>query len=178
MLIIQVSGGVFEYLDGDVELFLEFSFDFFADKSLAFGFCSGEFSVSSSALLVLLPFGLVLMQFCDDSFHCGVEDFAFQFAFPDGDYAPGEGFEALVVESVTFFVFPDLIHPEVGVGFGRCVVFAAFVAVPEAAVDEYHGAIFGQEDVGSAGEGLDVDTKAKTGAEERLSHLLFRLGVS
>lgn len=175
MLIIQVSGGVFEYLDGDVELFLEFSFDFFADKSLAFGFCSGEFSVSSSALLVLLPFGLVLMQFCDDSFHCGVEDFAFQFAFPDGDYAPGEGFEALVVESVTFFVFPDLIHPEVGVGFGNRVVFAAVVAVPETSVDEDDRAVFWQNNIWSAGEGLDIDTKAKTGAEERLAYLLFRL---
>jgi len=165
-------------LDGDVELLLEFSFDFFADKSFAFGFGSGEFSVGASALLVLLPFGLVLMQFCDDSFHYGVEDFAFQFAFPDGDYALGEGFEPLIVQGISFLVFSDLVHPEVGVGFGRCVVFAAFVAVPEAAVDEYHGAILGQDDVGSAGEGLDVDTKAKTGAEERLAHLLFRLGVS
>ena len=49
-------------LDGDVELFLQFSFDIFSDLTLTSRFGSGKFAVGAATLAVLFPFVLVLVQ--------------------------------------------------------------------------------------------------------------------
>lgn len=55
--------------------------------------------------------------------------------------------------------------PFAAVGGGGAV-FAAFVAVPEATVDEDDGFVFGEDDVGFAGEGFDVEAEAVAEAVE------------
>ncbi len=78
-----------------MELFLEFALDLFADEFLAAGFGEGEGAVGAAALLVEVPFCLVLTQLGDDAIHCRFDDLGLEFAFPDGEDTPSEGFEAL-----------------------------------------------------------------------------------
>ena len=64
---------------------------------------------------------------------------------------PAETGEGLVVAVVALAVALNLCAPEVHVGLGEAEVAAAFVAVPEAAVDEDTGAVLAKDDVGVAG---------------------------
>lgn len=50
--------------------------------------------------------------------------------------------------------------PELGVGFRGGGIFAAFVAVPEATVDEDDGAVFRQDNIRFPGQGFDVFAEA------------------
>jgi hypothetical protein len=59
----------------------------------------------------------------------------------------------------------------------RRAVFAAFVAVPEAAVGEDDGFVFGEDDIGFAGEGFDVEAEAVTEAVEEGADDFFGDGV-
>ena len=65
-------------------------------------------------------------------------------------------------------------------GFGGGGVFAAFMPVPEAAVDEDDGPVFRQHDVGFAGQVFvqrAVDGEAVAGAGEQGADQQFGLGV-
>lgn len=85
------------------------------------------------------------------------------------------GFQLAPDFLVAVLVAGDFGRPEVGVGFGDRVVFAVFVAVPEAAVDEDDGAVFGEDDVGGAGEALDVYSIAEAQVPEGVAQAQFRL---
>lgn len=61
---------------------------------------------------------------------------------------------------VALFVAFYFLLPEWGVALGHYKVFAAFVAVPEAAVDEDGCLVLAQYYVGGAGQVLDVYTVA------------------
>lgn len=74
---------------------------------------------------------------------------------------PAEAGEGLVVTAVALAVALYLRAPEVDVGLGEAEVAAAFVAVPEAAVDEYAGAVLAQDDVGMAGQARMVEPVAE-----------------
>ena len=110
---------------------------------------------------------------CRDGFR---EAAALEFAFPDDDDGPAFGFQLAPGVLVTLLVPCYLGGPEVGVGFGNRVVFAVFVAVPEAAVDEDDGAVFGEDDVGFAGEASVVDAVAEAQAPEGFAEEQLRLG--
>ncbi len=70
----------------------------------------------------------------------------------------------------------DLGFPPIVVGFGETELGAVFVAVPEAAVDEDDGAVFGKDEVGPTGElfvfravdGEAVAEAVEHGAEDEL----------
>ena len=74
---------------------------------------------------------------------------------------PAETGEGLVVAVVALAVALNLCAPEVHVGLGEAEVAAAFVAVPEAAVDEYAGAVLAKDDVGVAGQARMVEPVAE-----------------
>ena len=57
---------------------------------------------------------------------------------------------------IALFVAFYFLFPERGVALGHYKVTAAFVPVPEAAVDEDDGAVFAQHYVGGAGQALDI----------------------
>ena len=86
----------------------------------------------------------------------------FQFAFPDDDDIPTFCLQLAPDFLVTLLVPGYLGCPEVGVGLGDCIVFAAFVAVPEAAVDKDDGAVLWEDDVGGAGKALVIHAVAET----------------
>ena len=104
------------------------------------------------------------------------EPASFEFAFPDDDDSPAFGFQLAPCVLVALLVPCYLGGPEVGVGFGDGVVLTVFVSVPEAAVDEDDGAVFGEDDVGFAGEALVVDAVAEAQAPEGFAEEQLRLG--
>lgn len=67
--------------------------------------------------------------------------------------------------------------PEIPVCFRQAEVFAAFMSVPEAAVDKNDGLIFLQDNVRRAGQLPNVDTIAQTPGEQILPDNHLRLGI-
>ena len=110
---------------------------------------------------------------CRDCFR---EAAAIEFALPDDDDGPAFGFQLAPCVLVALPVPCYLGGPEVGVGLGNRVVFAGFMAMPEATVDEDDGAVFGKDDVGLAGEAFVVDTEAEAQAPEGFAEEQLRLG--
>lgn len=121
--------------------------------------------------------GLAVLVYLGGHFRDGFrEAAAFEFAFPDDDDGPAFGFKLAPSVLVALLVPCYLGGPEVGVGFGNHVVLAVFVAVPEAAVDEDGGAIFGEDDVGLAGKASIVDAVTEAQAPEGFAKEQLRLG--
>ena len=89
---------------------------------------------------------------------------------------PTELAEGGFVAEVAGLVSLDLGFPPIVVGLGEAEVGAVFVAVPEAAVDEDDGVVFGKDEVRSAGEvfvfravdGEAVAEAVEHGAEDEL----------
>lgn len=75
------------------------------------------------------------------------------FAFPHDEQAPAEFAQSALLEFVARGVACKFLHPESAMVRGRGAVLTAFVAMPEAAVDEEGSFVFGQEDVGADEEG-------------------------
>ena len=75
---------------------------------------------------------------------------------------PAEEAELDAFFYVALFVAFYLLLPELAIALWRYVVAAAFVSVPETAVDKYCGLVFAQDDVGCAGEPANVDPVAVT----------------
>ena len=74
---------------------------------------------------------------------------------------PAEAGEGLIVTVVALAVALYLRAPEIDVGLGEAEVAAAFVAMPEAAVDENACAVLAQDDVGMAGQARMVEPVAE-----------------
>ena len=91
---------------------------------------------------------------------------------------PAEAGEGLVVTAVALAVALNLSAPEVDVGLGEAEVAAAFVAVPEAAVDEDAGAVLAQDDVGMAGQARMVEPVAESAGVQPAADGHLGLGVS
>ena len=87
-----------------------------------------------------------------------------ELAFPDDDDAPAAASETAQVPPVVRDVPREFVGPELPVGLGGGGDFTVLVPVPETAVDEDDGAVFGQDDVGLAGEVLHVEPEAAAGA--------------
>lgn len=88
------------------------------------------------------------------------------FALPDGEDGPAEAGEFGLFVVVASDVAVDFGGPEVAVGGRQGGAGAAFVAVPEAAVDEDDGAVFGQDDVRVAGQVASMESEAVAEAVE------------
>ena len=99
-------------------------------------------------------------------------------ALPDDYRVPAETGEGLIVAVVALAVAFYLRAPEVHVGLGEAEVAAAFVAVPEAAVDEDACAVLAQDDVGVAGQARMVEPVAETAGVQPAPDGHLGLGVS
>ncbi len=78
---------------------------------------------------------------------------------------------------VALFVAFYFLFPERGVALGHYKVAAAFVAVPETAVDEDDGAVFAQHYVGGAGQALDIYAVTVAVGVQVTAHDHLGLGV-
>ena len=78
---------------------------------------------------------------------------------------------------IALFVAFYFLFPEWGVALGHYKVAAAFVAVPEAAVDEDDGAVLAQYYVGGAGQALDIYAVAIAVGMQVTAHNQLGLGV-
>ena len=99
-------------------------------------------------------------------------------ALPDDYGVPAETGKGLVVAVVALAVALYLRAPEVHVGLGEAEVPAAFVAVPEATVDEDTGAVLAQDDVGVAGQARMVEPVAEAAGVQPAADGHLGLGVS
>ena len=79
-------------------------------------------------------------------------DDLFDFAFPDDNDMPAGLLQGGLLLFVAGDIACELLGPEFHVGFWHCGDFAAFMAMPEATVDENHRMPFGQNDIGMAGQ--------------------------
>ena len=100
-----------------------------------------------------------------------------QFAPPDDDCVPAEVAQLDAFFYVALFVAFYLLLPEFSVCLGYYKVFAAFVTVPEAAVDEDDCLVLAQYYVGGAGQALDVYAVAVAMGVEVTAHNQLRFGV-
>ena len=78
---------------------------------------------------------------------------------------------------VALFVAFYFLLPELAIALGHYKVFAAFVTVPEAAVDKYCGPVFAQDNVGCAGKPAHVDPVAVAARVQVTAHEHLGLGV-
>lgn len=111
-------------------------------------------------------------------FHPAEHFFRFlELTFPDGDDFPAEFSEFALMFPIIGNVALEFFVPEGFVGFRSGGVFAAFVPVPETAVNEDNCAVFGQYDVRFARQSLDVFPEAVSGTVQHGADKNFRLRV-
>ena len=74
------------------------------------------------------------------------------FAFPDDNHMPACLLQGGLLFLIAFNVALEFLRPEFHVGFRHGGDFAAFMAMPEATIDENHRMPFGQNDIGMSGQ--------------------------
>lgn len=144
------------YPFGDVEPFLELGFNDGIDFATPAGLLDGESAVFSAVLLICFPFRPVFRKHGLDLVHGVVNDGLAEFAFPNCDCTPADGFKSLDIDEVPLLITCNLILPEFSPRFWHDEFAAALVPMPEAAVHEDAGAVFGQHDVRSPGQCADA----------------------
>ena len=100
-----------------------------------------------------------------------------QFAPPNDDCVPAEEAELDAFLYIMFLVSLYLLLPVLGIALGHYKVFAAFVTVPEAAVDEDDCLVLAQYYVGGAGQALDIYAVAVAMGMEVTAHNQLGFGV-
>ena len=90
---------------------------------------------------------------------------------------PAEAAQLDAFFDVALFVAFYFLFPEWGVALGHYKVLASFVAVPEASVDEYDGAVFVQYNIGCAGQAFDIYAVTVAVGMEVTAHKHLGLGV-
>lgn len=86
------------------------------------------------------------------------EPLGFNFALPDGESPIAESFQFLQRFPVPLLVLFYLATPEFCSRGGQLPTLAV-VAVPEAAVDEYHRTVLGQDNIRRTGKVLPMQSK-------------------
>lgn len=100
-----------------------------------------------------------------------------ELAFPDNDHAPAQTAKLTGVLPVIRDVPRKFVRPDFLVGLGGGRAFASLVPVPEAPVDEDHGAISGQYDVRLAREVSHMEPESVAGAVQQAADGPLRAGV-
>ena len=101
----------------------------------------------------------------------------FDFTFPYDDNMPAGLLQRGLFFFIAFNVALEFLRPEFHVGFRHCGDFAAFMAMPEAAVDENHRMPFGQNDIGMSGQLRGMEAIAKAQHVQMMTHEQLRLRV-
>ena len=99
------------------------------------------------------------------------------FAFPDDNHMPAGLLQGGLLFLIAFNVALEFLRPEFHVGFRHGGDFAAFMAMPEATVDENHRMPFGQNDIGMSGQFRRMEAVAEAQHMQMMTHEQFRLRV-
>lgn len=102
----------------------------------------------------------------------------FYLTLPNDHHLPTKFFEFFTHLFVSCDVFFELGIPELCSAFGCVGVFAALVAMPEAAVDEDHGFVLRQYDVRLAWQIFFVKTETVAHSMQQRPDNHFRFGVA
>ena len=101
----------------------------------------------------------------------------FDFTFPDNDDAPTGGLQGRLFLFIAGDIAVEFRRPKFDVGFRHGRDFAAFMAMPEASVDENDGVPFWENDVGVPWQFGRMNAVTKTQRMEVMAHDNFRLRV-
>lgn len=104
-------------------------------------------------------------------------DRVLQGALPDDRHAPAESMEHLRMAPVASDISLEFLPPEIFIGPGSGCVAAAFMSVPEAAMDEHHCSVLWEYKVGGAGQPPHMKSISKTPGEKKGAKYPFRPGV-
>jgi len=104
-------------------------------------------------------------------------DRVLQGAPPDDRHAPAESMEHLRMALVASDISLEFLPPEIFIGFGSGCVAAAFMSVPETAMDEHHCSALREHKVGGAGQPPHMKSISKTTGEKKGAKYPFRPGV-
>lgn len=104
-------------------------------------------------------------------------DRVLQGALPDDRHAPAEGMEHLRMVPVASDISLEFLPPEIFIDPGSGCVAAAFMSVPEAAMDEHHCSALREHKVGGAGQPPHMKSISKTPGEKKGAKYPFRPGV-
>lgn len=172
-----VNAGEAFYPFGNVEPFVELGFNDGIDFATPAGLLDGESAVFSAVLLICFPFRFVFRKHGLDLVHGVVNDGLAEFAFPDCDCAPADGFKALDIDEVPLLIPCNLILPEFSPRFRHDEFAAALVPMPETAVHEDAGTVFGQHDVRRPGQCADAFAEPVSTMPQFTPDRLFGAGV-
>ena len=100
-----------------------------------------------------------------------------EFAFPDGDDVPSEGFEMGRSDLIAMAVAGDLRFPIGGVGLRSGRIPAAFMPMPEAAVHHDGDAVLREDYIGAAREFSVLEAESEAMSMEPLPNQNLRFGV-
>ena len=104
-------------------------------------------------------------------------DRVLQGALPDDRHAPAERMEHLCMVPVASNISLEFLPPEIFIGLGSGCVAAAYVPMPEAAVDEHHRPVLREHKVRGAGQLSDMKSIAKSPGKKKGAKDSFRPSV-
>lgn len=104
-------------------------------------------------------------------------DRVLQGALPDDRHAPAESMEHLRMAPVASDISLEFLPPEIFIGPGSGCVAAAFMSMPEAAVDENHRTVLRKHKVRGAGQLSDMKSISESPGEKKGAKYPFRPGV-
>ena len=96
-------------------------------------------------------------------------DRVLQGALPDDRHAPAESMEHLRMAPVASDISLEFLPPEIFIGPGSGCVAAAFMSVPEAAMDEHHRSVLREHKIRRAGQLSYMKSIAKSPDEKKRS---------
>ena len=101
----------------------------------------------------------------------------FNFTAPNCKHVPAELAQMAGVFFLVLHIALEFFLPELNIAFGGGGLFAAFVSVPEAAVNKNDGVVFRQDDVGFSRQLFDVFAEAVARAVQHRTDEDFGFGV-
>lgn len=106
-----------------------------------------------------------------------VLDRVFQRALPDGGHTPAKSPECFHVSPVTINIAQEFPLPELFVGPRGGGIAAAFMPMPEAAMDEHHRLVLRKHKVRRTGQLSDMKSIAKSPGEKKRAQCPLRPSI-
>lgn len=128
---------------------------------------------SSSNLFLAIRFS-VPDNLRNYSFNGFIKLFLLQLAFPDNNHIPPLRLQLPPNLLISLLVPYHLCNPEVCIRLWNRVIFAVFMSMPEAAVDENDRTILGENDVRTTWEIFGIDSITEPSPPKRMTQKHFR----
>ena len=101
----------------------------------------------------------------------------FQGTLPDNGYPPVESLECIHVSSITLDISLKLLCPEVSICMWHGRISAAFMTMPETAMNEYHSLVLGEHHVRGTRKFSDMEPIPESSGEKSGAKSSFRPSV-